>query len=145
VKTVGIFPAAVHAEEVPASLLAVYSDVWQGLLMDYKALEDKAQSAADFLKMMASAPRLLLMCLVLDNERSVGELAEKTGMRMPTVSQQLALLRAQGLVTTRREGTTIYYQLASEPVRDIMSVLYKNFCADAELPGPKQLEPLDAD
>ena len=113
--------------------------------MDYKALEDKAESAAEFLKMMASAPRLLLMCLVLDNERSVGELAEKTGMRMPTVSQQLALLRAQGLVTTRREGTTIYYRLASEPVRDIMSVLYKNFCADAELPGPKQLEALDAD
>ena len=113
--------------------------------MDYKALEDKAESAAEFLKMMASAPRLLLMCLVLDNERSVGELAEKTGMRMPTVSQQLALLRAQGLVTTRREGTTIYYQLASEPVRDIMSVLYKNFCADAELPGPMQLEALDAD
>ncbi|MCV0427822.1 MAG: ArsR family transcriptional regulator, partial [Roseibium sp.] len=54
--------------------------------MDYKALEEKAEAAAEFLKMMASAPRLLLMCLVLEEERSVGELAESTGMRMPTVS-----------------------------------------------------------
>ena len=113
--------------------------------MDYKSLEDKAESAADFLKMMASAPRLLLMCLVLEEERSVGELAETTGMRMPTVSQQLALLRAQGLVSTRREGTTIYYRLASEPVKDIMAMLYKHFCAGADLPAAKRLETLDAD
>lgn len=113
--------------------------------MEYKALEEKAESAAEFLKMMASAPRLLLMCLVLEEERCVSDLAEKTGLRMPTVSQQLALLRAQGLVTTRREGTTIYYRLASEPVKDIMAMLYKHFCADADLPGAKHLETLDAD
>jgi len=111
--------------------------------MDYEALEDKAESAAEFLKMMASAPRLLLMCLVLDDERCVSELAERTGMRMPTVSQQLALLRAQGLVTTRREGTTIYYRLASEPVKDIMAMLYKHFCAGTELPVAKHLETLE--
>jgi DNA-binding transcriptional ArsR family regulator len=112
--------------------------------MDYEALENKAESAAEFLKMMASAPRLLLMCLVLEDERCVSELAEKTGMRMPTVSQQLALLRAQGLVTTRREGTTIYYRLASEPVKDIMAMLYKHFCAGTDLPVAKHLETLDA-
>ncbi|MBO6507653.1 MAG: helix-turn-helix transcriptional regulator [Roseibium sp.] len=113
--------------------------------MDYKALEDKAESAAEFMKLMASAPRLLLMCLVLEEERSVGELAGTTGMRMPTVSQQLALLRAQGLVSTRREGTTIYYRLASEPVKDIMAMLYKHFCADEDLPVARHLEKLDAD
>ncbi|KZM47820.1 metalloregulator ArsR/SmtB family transcription factor [Labrenzia sp. OB1] len=113
--------------------------------MDYDLLEEKAESAAEFLKMMASAPRLLLMCLVLEEERSVGELAEKTGLRMPTVSQQLALLRAQGLVTTRREGTTIYYRLASEPVKDIMAMLYKHFCAGADLPVSKHLESLEAE
>jgi len=113
--------------------------------MDYKLLEEKAESAAEFLKMMASAPRLLLMCLVLEDERSVGELAERTGLRMPTVSQQLALLRAQGLVTTRREGTTIYYRLASEPVKDIMAMLYKHFCTGEDLPVAKHLETLDAE
>ncbi len=84
------------------------------------------------------------MCLVLEEERCVSELAEVTGMRMPTVSQQLALLRAQGLVSTRREGTTIYYRLASEPVKDVMAMLYKHFCADAEIPVAKHLETLDA-
>lgn len=113
--------------------------------MNYEALEDKAESAAEFLKLMASAPRLLLMCLVLEEERCVSELAEKTGLRMPTVSQQLALLRAQGLVATRREGTTIYYRLASEPVKDIMAMLYKHFCADSELPVAKHLETLEAE
>jgi DNA-binding transcriptional ArsR family regulator len=113
--------------------------------MDFKSLEDKAETAAEFLKLMASAPRLLLLCLVLEEERSVGELAEKTGMRMPTVSQQLALLRAQGLVSTRREGTTIYYRLASEPVRDMMGMLYKHFCSEADLPVAAQIQPLDTD
>lgn len=112
-------------------------------MMDFKALEDKAETAADFLKMMASAPRLMLMCLVLEDEKCVSELAEHTGMRMPTVSQQLALLRAQGLVTTRRDGTTIYYRLASEPVKDIMAMLYKHFCAGSGLPIAKRLEVVD--
>lgn len=113
--------------------------------MDYEALEDKAEAAAEFLKMMASAPRLLLMCLVLEEEKCVSELAEHTGMRMPTVSQQLALLRAQGLVTTRREGTTIYYRLASEPVKDVMAMLYKHFCAGEDHPAAKRLETMEAD
>ena len=113
--------------------------------MDYEVLEEKAESAAEFMKLMASAPRLLLMCLVLEEERSVGDLAEKTGMRMPTVSQQLSLLRAQGLVSTRREGTTIYYRLASEPVKDIMAMLYKHFCSDSDLPIASHLETLSVD
>ncbi|MBD8892805.1 ArsR/SmtB family transcription factor [Roseibium litorale] len=97
--------------------------------MNHKALEDKAEDAARFLKMLASGPRLLLMCHMFDRECSVGELAEKTGMRMPTVSQQLSLLRNEGLVETRREGTTIYYRLVSEAAQETMAVLYKHFCA----------------
>lgn len=113
--------------------------------MDYKALEDKAESAAEFMKLMASAPRLLLMCLVLEEERCVSDLAERTGLRMPTVSQQLALLRAQGLVSTRRDGTTIYYRLASEPVKDIMAMLYKHFCAGSDLPVANHLQKLNGE
>lgn len=75
------------------------------------------------------------MCHMFDRECSVGELAEKTGMRMPTVSQQLSLLRNEGLVETRREGTTIYYRLVSEAAQETMAVLYKHFCAaDAAAP-----------
>ncbi len=92
------------------------------------ALEEKAEDAATFLKMLASGPRLLLLCNMADGEISVGRLAELTGMRMPTVSQQLALLRAQGLVSTRRDGTTIYYRLDSAPAREIMALLHRHFC-----------------
>jgi len=102
--------------------------------MDQKALEENAEDAAQFLKMLASAPRLLLMCHMWEKECSVGDLAEKTGMRMPTVSQQLSLLRAQGLVSTRRDGTTIYYRLASTAAQEIMAVLYANFCGPDAAP-----------
>lgn len=115
-------------------LLAAQQKVWHIQLMDTKALEENAEDAAQFLKMLASAPRLLLMCHMSEDECSVGDLAEKTGMRLPTVSQQLSLLRSQGLVATRRDGTTIYYRLASDPTREIMAVLYKNFCAGDVLP-----------
>ncbi len=107
--------------------------------MNHEALEDKAEDAARFLKMLASAPRLLLMCHMFDRECSVGDLAEKTGMRMPTVSQQLSLLRAQGLVETRREGTTIYYRLVSNAAQEVMSVLYKNFCSEDAPPVASNL------
>ena len=98
------------------------------------ALQEKAEDAAVFLKMLASAPRLLLLCHMAGEETSVGDLAERTGMRMPTVSQQLALLRAQGLVRTRRDGTTIYYSLDSEIAKDVLALLQKHFC-----PTPEQL------
>lgn len=93
-------------------------------------LSRKAGTAAEFLKMIASPPRLLLLCHVADGEVSVGELAERTGMRMPTVSQQLSQLRAHGIVTTRREGTTIYYRRNSDITADIMDVLMHHFCRE---------------
>lgn len=107
--------------------------------MDHTALEVKAEEAARFLKMLASGPRLLLMCHMWEDECSVGDLAEKTGMRMPTVSQQLSLLRAQGLVETRREGTTIYYRLVSIAAQETMAVLYQHFCGPAALNGDTPL------
>ncbi|MHC5653313.1 ArsR/SmtB family transcription factor [Stappia sp.] len=96
------------------------------------ALQEKAEEAAGFLKMLASGPRLMLLCHMAGGETSVGQLAELTGMRMPTVSQQLALLRAQGLVRTRRDGTTIYYTLESEMAQDVLSLLQKHFCPTDE-------------
>lgn len=109
--------------------------------METKALEEKAEAATQFLKTIASTPRLMLLCMMADRECKVGDLAEQTGMRMPTVSQQLSLLRAQGLVRTRREGTTIYYRLASDAARDIMGVLYTHFCSpDAKPQDAPQTE-----
>ena len=74
-------------------------------------LEESAQSAARLLKLMASEPRLLLLCRLVRSEASVGDLAEHAKMAQSTTSQHLAKMRSEGLVATRREAQTIYYRL----------------------------------
>lgn len=96
--------------------------------MNIQELEQNSEQAAGFLKLLASGPRLLILCQLIEGEQNVGTLAEKTGLRMTTVSQHMALMRAQNIVTTRRDGTTIYYSLASAIVEDVLAVLHKGFC-----------------
>lgn len=100
------------------------------LIDDIAFFKDRAGAASDFLKALAHESRLLLLCLVAERERSVTELENILSLRQPAVSQQLARLRIDGLVTTRREGKAIYYSLASDDVRQIMGVLYDIFCRD---------------
>lgn len=95
---------------------------------DLDVMVEKAREASDFLKALSHESRLILLCILSDGERSVGELEEILGERQSTVSQQLARLRLEGLVTTRRDGKTIYYSLASENVRIILQALYSAFC-----------------
>lgn len=87
-----------------------------------------ARKASDFLKALSHENRLLLLCLLAERERSVTELENILSLRQPTVSQQLARLRLDGLVTTRREGKAIYYSLADENVRSVISVIYGIYC-----------------
>jgi DNA-binding transcriptional ArsR family regulator len=88
----------------------------------------KARKASDFLKALSHENRLLLLCLLAEGERSVTELENILSLRQPTVSQQLARLRFDGMVTTRRDGKTIYYSLANDDVRQVISVIYDIFC-----------------
>jgi DNA-binding transcriptional ArsR family regulator len=90
----------------------------------------RARHACEFLKALAHETRLLLLCLLAERERSVGELEEALSLRQPTVSQQLARLRLDGLVTTRRDGKTIYYRIADEKLHRVIEVLYDTFCRD---------------
>lgn len=87
-----------------------------------------ADQASDFLKSLASPVRLRILCLIAQGETSVGDIAEALGARQSLVSQHLALLRKDGLVTPRREGQTILYMLADERVKLLMGVLYESFC-----------------
>lgn len=88
----------------------------------------RARDASDFLKALSHESRLLLLCLLAEGERSVTELENILSLRQPTVSQQLARLRFDGMVTTRRDGKTIYYSLANDDVRQVISVIYDIFC-----------------
>jgi DNA-binding transcriptional ArsR family regulator len=76
----------------------------------------------------------LILCLLIDGEKSVGEIEEMLSLRQPAISQQLARLRADGLVETRREGKNIFYSLARREVRDIVGTLHRSFC---DPPGNK--------
>lgn len=95
-----------------------------------------ARKASDFLKALSHENRLLLLCLLAERERSVTELENILSLRQPTVSQQLARLRLDNLVTTRREGKTIYYSLANEHVRRVISVIYAIYCEPADGRAP---------
>lgn len=97
--------------------------------MNLDVMEAAADSASDLLKALANRHRLLIVCQLIDGERSVGDLAEFLGLRDSTVSQHLALLRKDGLVSSRRDAQTIYYSIASEPAREILTALYRVYCA----------------
>lgn len=87
-----------------------------------------AGEASDLLKALANRHRLLIICQLVDGERSVGELAAFLGIRDSTVSQHLALLRKDGLVAARREGQTIWYSISSGPARELVVTLYRIYC-----------------
>lgn len=100
---------------------------------DFKVpASDMAQSASDaasYLKTLAHEGRLMILCHLGGGEKSVGELEVLLHMRQATVSQMLARLREDGLVTTRREGKTIFYSLADAKTAELIGMLYRNFCA----------------
>jgi DNA-binding transcriptional ArsR family regulator len=96
--------------------------------LDIDAMMDSAHEASEFLKALAHEGRLLILCLLIDGEKSVGEIEEILSLRQPAISQQLARLRADGLVETRREGKNVFYSLARSEVRDIVGTLHRSFC-----------------
>jgi len=90
-----------------------------------------ADQASALLKALANRHRLIIICQLSEKERSVGELAALLNIRDSTVSQHLALLRKDGLVTARRDGQTIWYSIRSAPARELVGALYRAYCAPA--------------
>ncbi len=95
-------------------------------------MRDVADDATDTLKTLANPHRLMALCELVTEELSVGDLAERLGVRDQAMSQHLSILRAKGFVATRREGQSIYYSLARSDVRRIIETLYEVFCAPNE-------------
>lgn len=93
------------------------------------ALEAKAEEVAATLAAMANPKRLLVMCTLLVGEKSVGELAEIVRLTPAALSQHLGKMRALRLVSTRRDGQTIYYSLASAKVQAMLETLHRVYCA----------------
>ncbi|QZA80013.1 ArsR/SmtB family transcription factor [Deefgea piscis] len=93
-----------------------------------KAMRLAAHQATQTLKIMGNEDRLLLLCQMGTGEKCVSDFEDLLDIRQPTLSQQLTVLRNAGLVNTRRDGKRIYYSLASEEVRHLISVLYELYC-----------------
>lgn len=85
--------------------------------------------AVAFLKVLGHEGRLEILCHLIDNECSVGELIEATGASQPAVSQQLMRLRAEGLVRTERRGKSVLYSIARPEIAKVVSALRDAFCA----------------
>lgn len=94
-------------------------------------MHETAVEVAELMKVLANPKRLLILCQLVEGERSVGELARLLDMREQAMSQQLALLRKDGLVTTRREGQTIHYALARGDIALLLDFLYRTYCTPA--------------
>ena len=94
-----------------------------------------ADEASALLKALSNRHRLIIVCQLTEQERSVGELAELLKIRDSTVSQHLALLRRDGLVTARRDGQTIWYSIGSPQARELVRTLYRVYCAPACAPA----------
>lgn len=97
-------------------------------LLSIPAIRASASDACAMLKVLANEDRLLILCQLIQGARNVGELEELLNIRQPTLSQQLTVLREEGLVTTERKGKYIYYSLASAEVIQIMQTLSALYC-----------------
>lgn len=94
--------------------------------------KEKAEEATAFLKTLANENRLMVLCHLAQGEKSVTELEALLGIRQPNLSQQLARLRAEGLVKTRRDAKSVYYSLDSAEVMLVMQLLYELFCVGGD-------------
>jgi len=97
--------------------------------LSLKDMQKAADQACRLLKVMSNPDRLMILCQLSQGEMRVGELEEALGIVQPTLSQQLTVLRDEALVSTRREGKNIYYQLSSPQALALMQVMYAQFCA----------------
>lgn len=92
-------------------------------------LREHAGEACALLKVLANEDRLMLLFQIASARHNVGELEAMTGIRQPTLSQQLAVLRQEGLVETEKEGKYVYYRLANDNVVRVMRMLWDIYCA----------------
>lgn len=97
-------------------------------VLELTQMQTAAAEACGLMKVLSNPDRLMILCQLSQGEHRVGELESLLGIVQPTLSQQLTVLRDQGLVSTRREGKNIYYSVASDEAMAVIRVLYEQFC-----------------
>ena len=97
-------------------------------ILNPETLRHGADQAVAALKLLANADRMLLLCQLSHGEMCVSELEAQLDIRQPTLSQQLGVLRSEGVVSTRRQGKNIFYSVADPGLLEILAVLYRLYC-----------------
>jgi|TARA_A100001391_G_scaffold205463_1_gene207196 DNA-binding transcriptional ArsR family regulator len=105
-----------------------YQYIMTELPLNLESVRESAEQACRLMKVLSNPDRLLLLCQLTEGEKCVSELEELVGISQPTLSQQLGVLRNENIVSTRREGKNVYYQISSQPALAVMQVLYEQFC-----------------
>jgi len=96
--------------------------------LELSRMQSAASDASKLMKVLSNRDRLMILCQLSQGELRVGEIESLLNIEQPTLSQQLTVLRDEGLVSTRREGKHIYYQVDSPRALAVISVLYEQFC-----------------
>lgn len=96
---------------------------------------DNATEASEFLKKLANPNRLMIVCALVDGERSVRDLEDTLQIRQPGLSQQLAELREAGFIEGRKESKSVFYRLADDRIAGFIDVMYRMFCAPSPVAG----------
>jgi DNA-binding transcriptional ArsR family regulator len=101
--------------------------------LDFSQMQDNAGKACGLLKAMANEARLMVLCQLIESEKSVTELQDAVGLSQSAMSQHLAVLRELDIVATRRDGQSVYYRIANADATALMETLHRRFC---ETPAP---------
>jgi|SRR5690606_16761483 len=99
---------------------------------DLNTMTAHAEQAAELLQALSNPYRLMILCALSEGEMKVSELNDRLDLSQSALSQHLALLRKQELVTTRRQSQTIFYSVAPGPAMDIVKLLHNHFCSGPE-------------
>jgi DNA-binding transcriptional ArsR family regulator len=100
--------------------------------MNTEQMSEHANDAANLLRAMASEHRLMVLCSLVPGEKSVSQLLGRVPLAQSALSQHLAVLRRERLVSTRRDGQTVYYGLNPGPAMSVIRVLYDNYCCNPD-------------
>jgi DNA-binding transcriptional ArsR family regulator len=100
--------------------------------MNINAMEQTAVEVSHLMKMLSAPNRLLILCQLVESEKSVGQLCELLGLKPPAMSQQLSLLRREGLIDARRQGQSIFYSISDKNLLSLLSYLYETYCKNRD-------------
>ncbi|KAA5803889.1 winged helix-turn-helix transcriptional regulator [Alkalicaulis satelles] len=106
--------------------------------IDIAQLRMRAGEVSGLLKLLANPGRLLIACELMEGERTVSQIEQRTGVRQPNLSRDLARLRAAGLVAARRDGKTVHYRLKDARITLLMGALCAAFASDLKSPPAAQ-------